>query len=245
MAESGNDYGWIIGLAFVFFVFILPILKKAADAMTGKKPEYPARRPGAAPPQLQKRGPMQEMVDEVEGYFRKTRTEQQAQLSKREAPATAGRKPREHSQLDLLYRERKQEVEERRRRKEEERRFRRFGTVGAPPALPAQPTMRTQERRSAGIRPVLDGEPEGLVVIEEPAAGGAISSLGSDTGRLSAFEPGAQRLSRLEKTGRHPEEEKEESFFDMLGEMPDVAKAVVLSEIFSPPISMQSTEEKI
>lgn len=214
---KGEDYSWIFYLVFVFFIFILPILKKAAEALTGKKEDGTGRAPGSPGAHARKeRSPAREMLDEVEDFFRKSRApakQEPEQKILRQVPERPGRS----SDFDAAYRERKRRIEEGRRRREEQKRKRRAaGALREPGAAPLTAGVKPDLGR---LKPVIGEEPQGLVVDELPAF----------KSTLEAQEPEAA-------TAR---EEPEESLSAILGEMPETARMVVYQEILSPPKSLR------
>jgi hypothetical protein len=232
MAEPESDYSWIFGLVIVFFMFLLPILKKVADALTGKK-QPPLHRPGAPGQEPEKRGAVGEMLDEIEGYFRKSRAGPQL---KQEAPPAVGAGKKEYSPYDRQYRERKREIEERRRHRGERRERRRLSAVGRPEEVqPERPAVGAGFEKFPD-RPLTGKRPEGLSVVEKshlvPAVGEKAEGLGTLRETM-----GRSRLTSLAREERA--EVREESFFEVLGELPEMARMVVLSEVLSPPKSLQ------
>lgn len=221
MAEPNEGgYGWIVYLIFFFFLFLLPILKKVAEALGLVKKETPLHRPGTPLRGPDKHTPMREMLDEVEGFFRKTRMEDRAG-QKPEHPVPGGKRPREYSEYDLKYRGRKQELAELRRRRDERRGRRRLEPVRKPEPQP-EPALSELQPLQPHIRPVLEEEPQGLVVIEEPQwEREALTPLGE-------VKPEPRAVPA-----------KEESFFDVISELPEMARMVVMSEVFSPPKSLR------
>jgi hypothetical protein len=223
VAEPESDYSWVFGLVVLFFVFVLPILKKVADALAGKK-EQQARRTGPPRQEPQKRGVFGEMLDEVEGFFRKSREQQE---DKPQVTSATDIRKKEYSPFDLEYRERKREVEERRRRREERQERRRLEAVVRRPE-PVQP-------EGLGLGKILDGAGFREAAIK-PVIGDKAESMGS-------FEilAGEDKITSLAEEKRV--EVREESFFEVLGELPDMARMIVLSEVLSQPKSMRSAVE--
>jgi len=230
VAEPESDYSWVFGLVVLFFMFVLPILKKVADSLAGKK-EKQVRGMGPVREKPQKRGVFGEMIDEVEDFFRKSRTQ------KEEKPGPASRvktsREREQAPFDVQYRERRREMEERQRSREERRGRRRLETAWQPEQpqpRPPQPQPVLTERllseasfKEPLIKPVVEKETKKLSTIGE--------------------EFGSRKITSLEeekKTGI-----KEESFFEVLGELPETARMIVMSEIFSEPKSLLAAREGI
>jgi len=227
LAESGSDYSWIIYLVFFFFVFMAPILKKVADALGLTKQQPPQRGLEQRRRDLRQRAPQKGgvlggMLGEVEDFFRKARADgnlTQESSGQKAAP------PRKYSAFDMQYRKRKQEAEERQRRRDEQRRGRRVGAMESPKPQPPRPELVSLKslRKELLIKPVIEPEPEGLVIIEEPQEKRELSSL----------------VKKKKKRKARPVHAREDTFFEVLGELPELARMVVMSEIVSPPKGMQ------
>lgn len=229
MAEPESDYSWVFGLVVLFFMFVLPILKKVADSLAGKK-EKQVRRTGPVGEGPQKKGVFGEMIDEVEDFFRKSRTQ------KEEKPGPASRlkanREKEQTPFDVQYRERRRDMDERRRSREEKRGRRRLETAWQPeqpqprppqpqPVLARRPLSEASFREPL-IKPVIQKETEKFSTIGEELGSGKITSL------------------EEKKIGI-----KEESFFEVLGELPETARMIVMSEIFSKPKSLLTAREGV
>jgi len=206
-----------IYIAFFAFIFIiLPILKKVAESVAEKK----KREQRGGKPRMdlhqKERGPAGEVLDELEDFFRRARFgSDEAAEPKVEK---AARKPRIYAKFDLEYQERKAQIEERKRRREEERRRKRLKSAGKPAVAPVE--RKREDPAKSVFQPATAGEPEIVTIVEEPK-------------RKDMVE-----LSTL-KAQLAPEVEKVESFAEVLGEMPEMAQAMVLCEIFSAPKSLQ------
>jgi hypothetical protein len=208
LAES-EEYEWIVYLVIVFFMFIIPILKKAVEAVTGKK-EKPVRRPGSQGGEAKERGAVQEMLDEVEDFFRKGRTgtthEKELKPKKR----------REITHFDDWYAQRKEEIEERRQKREEKRRQKQ---VKSKPVV-SEPASQSKEITSISSRQfetTIGDRKQDLGTMKEVFTEPALPGIAREKPRVSI---------------------REESLFDSLNELPEMARAVVLSEIFTAPKSL-------
>ena len=219
MAESGDGYGWIIYLIFFFFIFLVPVLKKIAEALgLVKKDTPPFRRPRAP----QQKGPMREILDDVEGFFRKARAGGESKDAPGLQAKPKARPPKEYSSYDRKYRARQRELADLRQRRGEGRERGQRETARKPEPEVPEPALSEFRPLQPHIKPVLE-EPEGLVVIEEPELAKEHTSL-------------LQEVKPEQKTVQ----EKDESFFDVISELPEMARMIVMSEVLSPPKSMRS-----
>lgn len=209
MADSNEEYDWIIYLAVVFFMFVLPLIKKAADAVAGrKKTERQRRRPAGGE---DKRGVLGEMLDEVEDYVRKAREEE---------PAAKPDKKKEVAPFDIWYQERKREIEKKRQQREERRRQRRLDALmeagqAAVPEPEPEPVEKVVHKPS--LEPSIQAE-----VIEIPVIGEMeheeLTSLGTGYSEMDESDDEDEGLIR-----------------EMLGDIPEMAQAVVMADILSAP----------
>jgi hypothetical protein len=205
MADSSDSYEWVIYLVVAFFMFVLPLLKKAADVVAGKKKREGTR--GRPAGEEDKRGVFGEMLDEVEDYVRKAREGE---------PAAKPKKQKEIAPFDVWYQERKREIEEKRERREERRRQRRLEALteaGQPPVQ--EPELVQAVVHQPALEPSIRTDVRELPVIGEMEEGKILSLTGmdySDTGTSDVEEDLAE---------------------EMLGEMPGVVRAIVLGEILS------------
>ncbi len=211
MADSSDEYDWIIYLAVAFFMFVLPLLKKVADAVAGrKKTERKSGRPAGGE---DKRGVFGEMLDEVEDYVRKAREEP--------PPGPAPKKQKEIAPFDIWYQERKQEIENKRQRREERRRRRLEALTEAEQAVVKEP----------------EPEPEPVAIVAQQPA--LEPSIRTETPEIPVMgelkQENITSLGVREPDGWRPVEKEEGIFKEILGDIPEIAQAVVLAEILSAP----------
>jgi hypothetical protein len=209
MADSSDEYDWVIYLAVVFFMFVLPLIKKAADAIAGKKKTEKRRgRPAGGE---DKRGVLGEMLDEVEDYVRKAREEE---------PAAKPEKKKEIAPFDIWYQERKREIDKKRQRREERKRQKRLDALmeaGQAAVQEPEPQPVVEALRQPSMQPSIQTE-----VVEIPVIGEMehkeITSLG--TSDFEAIET---------------DKDDESLFREILGDIPEMAQAVIMADILSAP----------
>ena len=222
LAESGGDYGWIVYLVIFFFVFIGPILKKVAESLgMTKGGQKPGQRPGRQTPAGQQ-GPVKQMLNEVESYFRQSREQAEKQT---ETKSDSKTKYKQYSEYDMKYQERKRELEQLRIKREE-----RF-------------SRRSDKPSESSVKPVLPKESERLVVIEEPGAVFAPErEFHLSSGLLSERKEAETKdfFGGETKKARHTSVAGRGDFFNMFSGLPEMAKIVIFSEVLSKPKSLRS-----
>jgi hypothetical protein len=225
-----DDYSWIFYLAVVFFTIVLPILKKAAQALTGKKKTpLPAPRPHLRgkesvkqldmleeePPRPRREEPdaLTEMLEGMEEFFRRSRGGARAQGE----PRPAQRPGREKVSPDVPKAP---------------------GVAQAAAAHEEQPYQQDEsELEEALVAPekVFDESPpptdydvpphpeeaESLGVIKEPVIKKTSLKAGLEVARQA----------------------REGDMFEVLSELPEEAKALVLGEILFMPGWRETTPE--
>lgn len=207
MADSSDDYEWIIYLVVAFFMFVLPLIKKAADAIAGRKKAE--RQRGRPADEEDKRGVFGEMLDDVEDYVRKAREGE---------PAAKPKKQKEIAPFDVWYQERRREIEEKRQRREERKRQRRLEAL-----------------TEAGQPPVQEPEPEPVqAVVRQPALESSIRTDVPEMPVIRELEEGEIRsLPDMDYSELGASDVEEDLAEEMLGDMPGVVRAMVLGEILS------------
>jgi hypothetical protein len=215
LAESDDSYEWIGALVFLFFVVVLPLLKKVGDAIAGKKGRVPGAAPGRREAKPEERGAVKEMLDEVEDFFRRGRasgeTEQRARPGA-SARSGEGALPR----LEMEYHERKRDLDNLRRRGAERLERSRLEPVAAPADDPA---MRQT------VAPVYHAEQPSVTSVTDSLEMGTLSSLAEERRRE------AERAA-----------EQAQPAFAWMDVLPETARMIILSELLSPPKSLRETE---
>jgi hypothetical protein len=214
--SSSSDYEWVIYLVVAFFMFVLPLLKKAADAVAGRKKGE--RRRGRPAGGEDKRGVLGEMLDEVEDYVRKAREEE---------PAAKPAKKKEIAPFDIWYQERKREIDKKRQRREERRRQRQMDALmeaGQAAVQEPEPQPVEEAVRQPALQPSIQAE-----VVEIPVIGEMeheeITSLGTRDFEVSEID-----------------EDDEGLINRILGDIPEMAQAIVMAEILTAPKFAESMD---
>ena len=224
LAESEDTYEWIGYLVFLFFIIVLPLLKKVGDAIAGKKGQKPSTgSPGQREAKPEQRGAMKEMLDEVEEFFRSSRVKQKKSRNVRAESGTRG-SAGSFSPFEARYRDRKRELENMRRGREERLEQRRLDVVRESQARSAREAE--EEKRRPTVAPVLGGEKSSVSDQNSLLGVGELSSLARERRRSPV------RTADVRET----------SAFDWTEELPEAARMIVFSELLSRPKSLRESE---
>lgn len=221
LAES-DIFEWIIPAIFFFIIFLAPILKKVAEALgLTKSQPPPGRRPGGQSHQPQQ-GPVKQILDEVERYFRQDRESGKPVVQKEVKDNY-----KEYSEYDRQYGERKRELAELRKRRDKRIRD------------------KWEMVESQPLKPVIE-EPEGLVIIEEPEP----ATLKSEEFKLeSGLEVNlssgkiGDSFSESFESVENKSNIRQEGIMDIVSGLPEIAKVIVLNEVLSKPKSLKGYSE--